>query len=114
MSDFRFPILWGWSEPPNPKQNLLGEENKGWTYAKYLLTHERTGIAGVPNSKSAINHLKVIANKTFKNGKPLIQDPLFSSQIAELEIDLKAMEIFNLPVVTYSYFLAFICVYLSF
>jgi len=83
-----------------PKENLLGEENKGWTYAKYLLTHERTGIAGVPNSKSAINHLKVIANKTYKNGKPLIQDPLFSSQIAELEIDLKAMEIFNLRAIS--------------
>ena len=83
-----------------PKENLLGEINKGWTYAKYLLTHERTGIAGVPYSKSAINHLKNIATKINKNGLPLIKDPVFSSQIAELEIDINAMEIFNLRTVS--------------
>ncbi len=83
-----------------PKENLLGEVNKGWTYAKYLLTHERTGIAGVPYSKKAIDHLKTIASEITKNGLPLIKDPLFSSQIAELEIDIKAMEIFNLRTVS--------------
>ena len=83
-----------------PKENLLGEINKGWTYAKYLLTHERTGIAGVPYSKSAIDHLKKIASNINKNGLPLIKDPIFSSQIAELEIDINAMEIFNLRTVS--------------
>ena len=83
-----------------PKENLLGELNKGWTYAKYLLTHERTGIAGVPYSKSAIDHLKAIASKINKNELPLIKDPIFSSQIAELEIDINAMEIFNLRTVS--------------
>ena len=83
-----------------PKENLLGEINKGWTYAKYLLTHERTGIAGVPYSKSAIGHLKAIASKINKNELPLIKDPIFSSQIAELEIDINAMEIFNLRTVS--------------
>lgn len=83
-----------------PKENLLGEINKGWTYAKYLLTHERTGIAGVPYSKSAIDHLKAIASKINKNELPLIKDPIFSSQIAELEIDINAMEIFNLRTVS--------------
>ena len=83
-----------------PKENLLGELNKGWTYAKYLLTHERTGIAGVPYSKSAIDHLKKIASNINKNGLPLIKDPIFSSQIAELEIDINAMEIFNLRTVS--------------
>ena len=83
-----------------PKENLLGEINKGWTYAKYLLTHERTGIAGVPYSKSAIDHLKAIASRINKNELPLIKDPIFSSQIAELEIDINAMEIFNLRTVS--------------
>ena len=83
-----------------PIKNLVGKENEGWTYAKYLLTFERTGIAGVPYSKTALNHLKVISQKTFKNGKPLIEDPVFSSEIAELEIDLLAMEIFNLRTVS--------------
>ncbi len=83
-----------------PKENLLGEENKGWTYAKYLLTHERTGIAGVPYSKSAIEHLKKISSTIYNNGIPLIKDPIFSSQIAELEIDINAMEIFNLRTVS--------------
>jgi alkylation response protein AidB-like acyl-CoA dehydrogenase len=83
-----------------PIKNLVGKENEGWTYAKYLLTFERTGIAGVPYSKTALNHLKVISKKTFKDGKPLIEDPVFSSEIAELEIDLLAMEIFNLRTVS--------------
>ncbi len=83
-----------------PKKNLVGKENEGWTCAKYLLTFERTGIAGVPYSKSALNHLKIISKKSFKNGKPLIEDPVFSSEIAELEIDLLAMEIFNLRIVS--------------
>ena len=83
-----------------PKKNIVGKENDGWTYAKYLLTFERTGIAGVPYSKSALNHLKMISKKSLKNGKPLIEDPNFSSEIAELEIDLLAMEIFNLRTVS--------------
>ena len=83
-----------------PKKNLVGRENEGWTYAKYLLTFERTGIAGVPNSKSALNHLKMVSRKSMKNGKPLIEDPIFSSEVAELEIDLLAMEIFNLRTVS--------------
>ena len=83
-----------------PKKNIVGKENEGWTYAKYLLTFERTGIAGVPYSKSALNHLKMISKRSLKNGKPLIEDPIFSSEIAELEIDLLAMEIFNLRTVS--------------
>ena len=83
-----------------PKKNIVGKENEGWTYAKYLLTFERTGIAGVPYSKSALNHLKVISKKSLKNGKPLIEDPVFSSEVAELEIDLLAMEIFNIRTVS--------------
>ena len=82
-----------------PVENRVGEENKGWTYAKYLLTHERTGIASVANSKAALAQLKRVAQDQKKDGRPLADDPLFAARIAQLEIDLMAMEIFNLRVV---------------
>ncbi len=75
-----------------PKENLIGEINKGWDYAKYLLGHERTGIAGVAPSKFQIARLKKIAKKQIRNGKPLIEDRVFANQIARLEIDLLALE----------------------
>ncbi|MEP3629665.1 MAG: acyl-CoA dehydrogenase family protein [Hyphomicrobiales bacterium] len=81
-----------------PAGNLVGEENKGWTYAKYLLTHERTGIAGVGFATAGLENLKSIARQQTKRGKPLIEDPLFSARIAEAEIDLDAMRTTNLRV----------------
>ena len=81
-----------------PVSNLVGEENKGWTYAKYLLTHERTGIAGVGFATAGLENLKSIARQQTKRGKPLIEDPLFSARIAEAEIDLDAMRTTNLRV----------------
>ena len=82
-----------------PVGNLVGEENKGWTYAKYLLTYERTGIAGVGFSNSALTSLKRIARAQTKNGRPLAQDPLFAARMAQVEIDLMAMETTNLRVI---------------
>ena len=82
-----------------PVKNLVGEENKGWTYAKYLLTYERTGIAGVGFCISALAKLKVIAAKVMKDGKPLAQDPLFAARIARVEIDLENMKTTNLRVI---------------
>ena len=79
-----------------PVENRIGEENKGWTYAKFLLGHERTNIAGVGASKRELGRLKAIAAKEIKNGKPLIEDPLFAARIAQVEIDLMALEITNL------------------
>jgi len=79
-----------------PVENRIGEENKGWTYAKFLLGHERTNIAGVGASKRELGRLKSIAAKETKNGKPLIDDPLFAARIAQVEIDLMALEITNL------------------
>ena len=79
-----------------PVVNRIGEENKGWTYAKFLLGHERTNIAGVGASKRELGRLKEIAAKEIKNGKPLIEDPLFAARIAQVEIDLMALEITNL------------------
>ncbi len=85
-----------------PVANRVGEENKGWTIAKYLLGHERTGIAGVGLSTHALTRLKAVARQQTRNGKPLIEDPLFSSKIAEVEIDLAAMTITNLRMLTQS------------
>jgi alkylation response protein AidB-like acyl-CoA dehydrogenase len=79
-----------------PVENRIGEENKGWTYAKFLLGHERTNIAGVGASKRELGRLKNIARQELKNGKPLIEDPLFAARIAQVEIDLMALEITNL------------------
>jgi len=82
-----------------PVENLVGEENKGWTYAKYLLTYERTGIAGVGFCIAALAKLKVVAAKVMKNGQPLDQDPLFAARMAKVEIDLENMKTTNLRVI---------------
>ena len=82
-----------------PVENLVGEENKGWTCAKYLLTYERTNIAGVGFSVAALARLKVIAQKVMKNGRPLAQDPLFAARLAKVEIDLENMKTTNLRVI---------------
>ena len=82
-----------------PLENLVGEENKGWTYAKYLLTYERTGIAGVGFSMAALEKLKIIAQRVQRNGKPLIEDPQFATRMAKIEIDLENMKTTNLRVI---------------
>ena len=75
-----------------PVENRIGEENKGWTYAKFLLVNERSGIAGVARSKKAIARLKEIATAETIDGEPLIATDEFSAKIAELEIELTALE----------------------
>ncbi|MEH6758520.1 MAG: acyl-CoA dehydrogenase family protein [Parasphingorhabdus sp.] len=79
-----------------PAENLIGEENKGWTYAKFLLAHERSGIAGVARSKRGVEKLKDIAKHELLDGKPLIQDMGFATKVSQLEIDLAALEITEL------------------
>ena len=83
-----------------PAENLVGEEDKGWTYAKYLLTYERTGLAGVGFATAALNRLKHIAKQEKKNGRPLAEDALFAARLAQVEIDLLAMGITNLRVIS--------------
>ena len=79
-----------------PVSNLVGEENKGWTIAKFLLSHERTGIAGVGFSMQALEEVKVLAHTIRRGAKRLIDDPLFAARLAKVEIDLEAMKITNL------------------
>jgi alkylation response protein AidB-like acyl-CoA dehydrogenase len=83
-----------------PVQNLVGEENKGWTYAKFLLTHERTNNAGVGACKRALKKLKEIAAEQMANGRPLIEDSRFRDRIARVELELTALEITNLRVLS--------------
>ncbi len=79
-----------------PAENLVGEENKGWDYAKFLLSNERTGIAGVGQSKAEFARLEAIAAVEKRRGKPLNEDPLFKAKLTELELKLRALEITNL------------------
>ena len=83
-----------------PVENLVGEENKGWTYAKYLLTHERTNIAGVGFSQAGLGAVKRIARAEMAGGKPLIENPHFAARVAQVEIDLMAMSTTNLRIVS--------------
>jgi len=81
-----------------PVENLVGEENKGWTYAKYLLVHERSGIAGLGDALASIDHLKHIALDQKKDGRPLAEDPMFAARLAEIEVDLSAMRTTNMRI----------------
>jgi alkylation response protein AidB-like acyl-CoA dehydrogenase len=82
-----------------PVENLVGEENKGWTCAKYLLTYERTNIAGVGFSVAGLEKLKIAASRVMHKGQPLLQNPLFATRLAKLEIDLENMKTTNLRVI---------------
>jgi alkylation response protein AidB-like acyl-CoA dehydrogenase len=76
-----------------PVANLVGEENKGWTCAKYLLSHERTGLNLVAISKLWLRRLKAIARIEQSGGKPLLDDPRFRDRLAQCEMELMAHEI---------------------
>ncbi len=75
-----------------PVENLVGEENKGWDYAKFLLGNERTGIARVGVSKERIRRIKELASKVESGGRPVLEDQKFREKLAEVEIELKALE----------------------
>ena len=76
-----------------PVQNLVFEENKGWTVAKYLLGHERMGSGSVGASRRELATLRTMAQRELKNGKPLIEDLRFKDKISRVEIELDALEI---------------------
>ena len=82
------------------KENLVGEEGAGWTIAKYLLGHERTVIAGVAASKQQMKRLKAIAEQEKHQGQPLWQDNRFRDRVAEVSIDLLALEQTNMRVLS--------------
>jgi len=75
-----------------PVANRIGEEGKGWTYAKSLLVHERLGIAEVADSKRAFNELREQARREVNGGRSLLDDALFAGRMAAVEIELMALE----------------------
>jgi alkylation response protein AidB-like acyl-CoA dehydrogenase len=83
-----------------PVENLVGEENQGWTYAKYLLTHERTNIAGVGFSQAGLDAVKRLARQQMHRGRPLAENPHFAARLAQVEIDLMAMATTNLRIIS--------------
>ena len=78
-----------------PAENLIGEENKGWTYAKHLLSHERTNIADVNRAKRELERLKRIAKS-----EGVWTDTRFRDEIAKLEVDIVALEMLVLRVLS--------------
>ena len=78
-----------------PAENLVGEENKGWTYAKYLLGHERTNIADVNRTKRELERLKRIAK-----AEGMYNDFRFRDEIAKLDVDVVALEMMVLRVLS--------------
>ena len=82
-----------------PAENLVGEENTGWTQAKFLLGNERTGIARVGATKVKLARAKSFAAETTVGGRPLVEDPIFAARLAELENELLALELTQLRVV---------------
>ncbi len=85
-----------------PSENLIGEVNKGWDQAKFLLGNERVGIARVGGTKGMLALAKELAQETTYNGRPLLEDPRYSSRIAEIENELVALELTALRVVANS------------
>ncbi len=78
-----------------PAENLIGDENKGWTYAKHLLAHERTNIADVNRAKRELERVKRIAK-----AEGVYDDARFRDQIALLEVDVVALEMMVLRVLS--------------
>jgi alkylation response protein AidB-like acyl-CoA dehydrogenase len=74
-----------------PADQLVGEENRGWDYAKFLLGNERTGVAGTGIIKARIARLKKVAAETTAHGRPLLEDPLFRARLTQLEVETTAL-----------------------
>ena len=83
-----------------PAHQRIYEENKGWDVAKYLLGNERTGIARLGKSKERLSFAKELAREVQQHGRPLIEDPMFRQRVAQIEVDLKALELTQLRVVS--------------
>jgi hypothetical protein len=81
-----------------PVENLIGEQDKGWTYAKALLAHERTGMADVADSKRSFAALKARASDEVNGGVAMIADPVFQMRLSDIEMELMALEYTELRV----------------
>ncbi len=82
-----------------PAENLVGQENRGWDYAKFLLGNERMGIARIGISKQRIRRIKELARLERYGDTQLLEQSWFREKLANVEIELKALEITQLRVV---------------
>ncbi len=82
-----------------PAENVVGQENKGWDYAKFLLGNERTNIARIGMSKQRVRRIRELAALEFSGERPIIEDSHFREKLASIEIELKALELTQLRVV---------------
>jgi alkylation response protein AidB-like acyl-CoA dehydrogenase len=76
-----------------PQENRIGEEGKGWTYANYLLGHERTSYAHVAGKRKNLRKIRKVASETEAGGGRLIDDPAFVAKLSALEARLDALEL---------------------
>jgi alkylation response protein AidB-like acyl-CoA dehydrogenase len=74
-----------------PVENRVGKEGEGWTYAKFLLEHERNGTAGVAGSFQLLNRLRALAGSQKFDGKTMLDDEGFTKRMAQVEIELTAL-----------------------
>jgi len=79
-----------------PVANLVHEEGKGWTVAKYLLGHERMNTARIGASRRELAKLKQFAAQQMKDGRPLLDDPRFRDKVSRVEVELMALAVTNL------------------
>jgi pimeloyl-CoA dehydrogenase large subunit len=82
-----------------PLDQLVGEENRGWDYAKFLLGNERMGIAAIGTSRQRLGRIRELAARERVGGATLLDQPWFREKVAALEVELKALEITQLRVV---------------
>ncbi|MFC7959560.1 acyl-CoA dehydrogenase family protein [Rhodococcoides kroppenstedtii] len=83
-----------------PAENLVGEENAGWTYAKFLLSNERTGITRLGFTKTKLARAKELAAQTAVGDGTLLDDPVFAARFAEIENQVLALELTQLRIVS--------------
>ena len=81
-----------------PVANRVGEAGQGWTYAKYLLGHERTGIAGLGHCHRELSILKDLAARTSLHGRPILENGRMRDRISRIEVDIMALEMLLLRV----------------
>jgi len=83
-----------------PVENLIGQEHRGWDCAKFLLGNERTGIARVGYSKQRVQRIKELAARVMAGDRPLIEDERFREKVAAVEVELKALEMTQMRVLS--------------
>ncbi len=83
-----------------PAENIVGQENKGWDYAKFLLSNERNGIARVGISKARLDRVRQLASIPVYGSGPKMEDPFFRAKLAAVEVELKALEMTQMRVIS--------------